>query len=226
MPGRHGSIGGVPLPAPDLEPTDDEALRALAGSAVRHLGHALVGHHAAPDLLRRVADGVEALAAELDTGSDRSRPGQDMQNDDAIDDVAIGAVMTSHADRPVSGAASPWGVDLVITRTGEHEVTGRCILRSAHEGAPARSHGGVVAAIFDDLFGFVLHIHGQRAFTGELSIRYEAPTPLHVPLEFRARLVGTERRKLFMEAEAYQGEQRLVTSKTTFISFDPLTTAH
>lgn len=209
-------------PAAPSDLPDDEALRALAGSAVRHLGHALVGHHAPPERLGRVAAQVEALAAELDTGGTRFRPGDDMQNETELSPVAPGDVMTSFPDRPISGAASPWGVELEVT-SADDGVVGRCTLHAAHEGAPGRSHGGVVAAIFDDLFGFVLHNRRVRAFTGDLYVRYEAGTPLHVPLVFRAQLVRVEGRKLFMEAEAFHGEQRLATSKATFITIESFT---
>lgn len=195
---------------------DDERLRALAGHAVRHLGHALVGHHAPPERLERVAAVVESLATELDRGSVRSRPGDDMQNRVHPEPPPSGGIMESFPDRPVSGAASPWGVDLVVTRE-EDEAVGRCTLLAAHEGAPGRSHGGVVAAIFDDLFGFMLTLQRSVAFTGELALRYEKPTPLHVELTFRARLLRRERRKLYLTADSWHGPTRLATATATFI---------
>ena len=208
-------------PAPDhVRPgdvLDDEVLRAKAGHAVRHLGHALVGHHADPELLAQVVAGVAELAARLDRGGPRSRPGADMQNRILEGKPRDGEVVTSYADRPISGAASPWGVDLVVTREG-YDAVGRCTLRAAHEGAPERSHGGVVAAIFDDLYGFVLGFEQRLAFTGDIYVRYEAPTPLHVELTFRARAVRTEGRKLFLEADAWHGDERLATSRSTFIT--------
>lgn len=145
-----------------------------------------------------------------------------MQNRLVEDPPADGTVFVSYPDRPVSGAASPWGVDLIVSRDGD-AVVGRCTLRAAHEGAPGRSHGGVTAAIFDDLFGFVLAIHQLVAFTGELSVRYSGPAPLHVPVEFRARLVDRQRRKLFMEAEASSDGVAFATSKATFITVDNFT---
>jgi acyl-coenzyme A thioesterase PaaI-like protein len=188
--------------APAAEPSPRElAARAHAGAAVRDIGHALVGHDNTPEMLEMVAHTVEAMAVELAQGPVRSRPGRDMQNRTSEPVPLDGATFTSYPDRPVSGAASPWGVDLVVRREGD-DVIGTCTLRAAHEGAPERSHGGVTAAIFDDVFGFVLTVHQVAAFTGELTVRYLGPAPLHVPLEFRARMVGQERRKLFMEATA------------------------
>jgi acyl-coenzyme A thioesterase PaaI-like protein len=195
---------------------DDERLRARAGTAVRHLGHALVGHHAPPELLERLAASVEGLAAELDANDVRARPGSDMQNRVLVEPPADGEVMTSYPDRPVSGAASPWGVDLTVTREGD-DVVGRCTLRAAHEGAPQRSHGGVVAAIFDDLFGFALTLQREMAFTGDLYVRYEAPTPLHTEITFRARAERREGRKLFLTADAWHGDVRFASSRATFV---------
>ena len=200
---------------------DDEALRAYAGKAVRHIGHALVGHHASPGLLERVADTVERLSVELDANGVRSRPGPDMQNLVAVEVPADGSVITSYPDRPVSGAASPWGVDLVVTRERD-DVVGRCTLRAAHEGAPQRAHGGVVAAIFDDLYGFALSLLQERAFTGDLYVRYEAPTPMHTELAFRARAERRDGRKLFLSADAWHGERRFASSKATFIIVDSI----
>lgn len=204
---------------PDDPIHDDEELRARAGAAVRHLGHALVGHHAEPELLTHVAARVEELAASLDEGLPRSRPGGDMQNSNFLEVPPDGAVITSFPDRPISGAASPWGVDLVVTRRGD-EVEGRCTLHAAHEGAPGRSHGGVLAATFDDLFGFVLTLQQTIAFTGDLYVRYEAPTPLHRELVFKARAVGKEGRKLYLTADAWDGDKRFASAKATFIQVE------
>jgi acyl-coenzyme A thioesterase PaaI-like protein len=98
-------------------------------------------------------------------------------------------------------------------------------LRSAHEGAPGRSHGGIVSALFDDVFGFILTIYQQPGFTGELTIRYERGVPLHQPLECRVRLDDREGRKLYMTGELSgtddDGERVVYTrARATFIAID------
>ncbi len=87
-----------------------------------------------------------------------------------------------------------------LWRDGDDAVAA-VTLRAAHEGAPMRSHGGIVAALFDDVFGFVLGFHSLPAFTGELTIRYEAGVPIGVPLECRVRLTEQKGRKLLMAGE-------------------------
>ena len=108
--------------------------------------------------------------------------------------------MVSYDERPFSGRSSPWGVDLEVHRHGD-EIEAILTLRAAHEGAPDRSHGGIVAGLFDDVFGFVLDVVQEAAFTGELTIRYEKPTPLHRPIACRGRLARRDGRKLYIEGE-------------------------
>ncbi len=211
----------TPFEDADAETARELRARAHAGRAVRDLGHALVGHDNPEGDLERVAQAVEQMAAQLVEGSLRARPGRDMQNRGTEPPPDDGSVFVSYPDRPISGAASPWGVDLEVQRDGDG-VVGRCTLRAAHEGAPGRSHGGVIAAVFDDLFGFVLAVHQVAAFTGELTVRYLAPAPLHTPLVFRARLVGRERRKLLMEADASADAGAFATAHATFVEMlDP-----
>ncbi len=196
--------------------------RARAGAAVRALGHALIGHQADDALLDELATTLESLTARLAAGQPRSRSSSSFQRGEAWAPPVDGEQFHSTSDdRPVSGRSSPLGLDPVIRRVG-NEVEAIVTLDSAHEGAPTRSHGGVVAALLDDIFGFVLTFEQTPAFTGELTIRYEAGTPLHVPLTCRVRLTERIGRKLFMTGELVTPDGTVcVRSTATFISVDP-----
>lgn len=193
--------------------------RARAGRAIRDVGHALVGHHAPLPLLDELAATLEQLTAELDRGEPRGRA-QVSTEGRWGEPPADGDTMTTYDERPVSGRASPWGLDLTVRRDGD-EAVATTILRAAHEGAPGRSHGGVVAALFDDVFGFVLTLHSQPAFTGELTVRYQSAVPIGVPLECRVRLTERDGRKWRMTGELTAQSQVLVTARATFITIDP-----
>ena len=101
----------------------------------------------------------------------------------------------------------------------------RVTLGAAHEGAPGRAHGGIVAGLFDDVFGFVLGVIQRPAFTGELKVRYERPTPLHRPLLCRGRLVSQQGRKLTIDGELIDpdGGADVVVARGVglFITVDP-----
>lgn len=214
----HAHLDPLTHVAQDDHPDRVAEARAGAGRAIRDIGHALVGHHAPVTLLDEVTDVLDGLSARLSTGGARRRAEVRREGEwgSAPDD---GATMTSYDERPVSGRSSPWGLDVHVWRDGDDAVAD-LTLRSAHEGAPDRSHGGIVAALFDDVYGFVLSMHAQPAFTGELVVRYEAGVPIGVPLRCRVRLVGRERRKLFMAGELWSGDRVVARSSATFIAID------
>jgi acyl-coenzyme A thioesterase PaaI-like protein len=183
--------------------------------------HALAGHHADAAML-------DELTADLDRWTDRL--GREERRDRITERPtgdwgpapSDGQEMFSFDERPVSGRSSPYGLDLRVVRDRD-EAVGFLTLGPAHEGAPGRSHGGIISALFDDVFGFVLTIHQQPAFTGELTIRYEAGVPIGVPLECRVRLDRRDGRKLHMTGELSGGESDstvFTRARATFIAID------
>lgn len=123
-------------------------------------------------------------------------------------------------DRAVGGSANPTSVEVISVRF-EEDVIADVALPRAFEGAPGRAHGGMVAAIFDDVTGFVIGKLQEPAFTGELTVRYLAPVPVDERLEIRARLDGRERRKLFISAEMRAHEKVIATCRAIYITVDP-----
>lgn len=195
--------------------------RRRAGRAIRDLGHAFIGRHATLDQIERLADVLEGISAELWPLDERSRSQQPFARHPDTD-YPQGRFSHDFDDRPVSGSSSPYGFDLDLHRHGD-EIEALVTLRSAHEGAPNRSHGGIVAALFDDVFGFVLGVIHEPAFTGDLFIRYHAPTPLFSELACRVRLAGRDGRKILLEGELTETATRTVCAraKATFITVDP-----
>ncbi|WP_036457730.1 PaaI family thioesterase [Mycobacterium sp. UM_WGJ] len=57
-------------------------------------------------------------------------------------------------------------------------ATADLVLGAAYEGPPGQVHGGMCALVLDHLLGATAHRAGQPAFTGTLTLRYLAPTPL------------------------------------------------
>jgi hypothetical protein len=211
------------------DPHDDLPARVEAAAAMNRLAHALVGHRADPAVLRRLAAAADRLAAEVEAQPRRFR-GTELSDSPQMaevveeptrlrDAVVDGAFIDVFHDSPVSGAANPLSVGLRIHADG-NEAVGVVALRHGWEGAPGRGHGGIIAACIDETFGGLLPLLGEIAFTGELSIRYEAPCPVGVELEFRARLLGHEGRKLHLECTGTAGATRFVRATALFITVD------
>ena len=197
------------------ELTDRRVDDALGGI---ELGHAIVGHAVDDNLLDEIASFVRARSEVIDTAAARSRPTHDLKRRMYQDAPADGAGMMHYPDCVVSGPANPMGINIACHREGDDAV-GTITLGAAFEGAPGRAHGGVVAAIFGDVMGFVLSIEQTPAFTGRLCVSYLAPTPIGVPLEFRARLRERDGRKLFIESTASTADgDKILEADGIFIS--------
>ena len=206
-----------------MTPIDSEdvlAGRARFGKALRDLGHSFAGHHADPELLNSVASNLEEIAAQLGTGAIRRRDPSTF-GDHRSYSYDEGPIGETYPDRPISGNASPWGLDTEIHREGD-DIVAYVTLRAAHEGAPGRSHGGVVSALFDDIFGFVQGVVGITAFTGQLTITYRAGTPLHTRLACRVRAGEQNGRKVIMTGELTVVEtgQLVAEAHSVFITVD------
>ena len=178
----------------------DESPRDRAAAALRRLGHAVVGHNADDELLERIAEVAARTAATVEEGASRSRPIDAIKRRLWEDPPVDGGPMSHFAECVVSGTANPMGIAIKVRREGD-EAVADFNLGAAFEGAPRRAHGGVVAAIFDDVMGYVLVVHRTPAFTGRLTINYRAPVPMGEDMTVRARLKQRSGRKLSMTAE-------------------------
>ena len=112
-----------------------------------------------------------------------------------------GARLPPHHDHCLAcGPDNPHGHHLTVHRRGD-EVHAVHVFDERHVGAPGIAHGGAVATVLDDLFGFLLYLTGSPAVTRKLEVRYDSPVILGTTYELAARVVRTEGRKLFVEAD-------------------------
>ena len=85
-------------------------------------------------------------------------------------------------------------------------------------GAPGIAHGGIVAAILDEIScAAAVFVADQFVVTGELVIRYEAPVPVEIPIELEAEITSrTHARYAEITAVVRRGETRLARSTGKF----------
>ncbi|TPW09570.1 MAG: hypothetical protein FD127_4102 [Acidimicrobiaceae bacterium] len=196
--------------------------RVRAAGLVRRLGHAFVGHDGSDDLFEALSGAVAPVIERLEAGPVRNRAlltGGAMGGFSLFGDPPADGDRLSHfPDCVVSGSANPMGMAIAV-RCENAEAVADVVLGAAFEGAPGRAHGGVVAAIFDDVMGYQLSILKVPGFTGRMTVTYRAPTPIGAPLVFRARLDGREDRKLHVSATAHtsDGHELIAEATATFI---------
>jgi acyl-coenzyme A thioesterase PaaI-like protein len=191
-----------------------EASRAAAAVRLRSLAHTFAAHDPDDDLLADIAATATDLARRVDEAPARDRLALMRRG---VEESLMGL---GFEDRAVGGGSNPTSVELDVRFEGD-DVVADVVLHRAFEGAPGRAHGGIVAAAFDDVTGFVIAQLQEPAFTGELTVRYLAPVPVDEPLELRTRLDGRERRKLFISGEARADSTVIATCRAIYITVDP-----
>ena len=204
------------------DPTREEGtladLRLEAAAGVRELAHALSAHDADEAALARVAEAVAAATRELEAAPRRERILPKFGELVVLSPEARGRHPMD--DRGVAGSANPMAVEFVPRQLAEEAIVD-VVFGPAFEGAPGRVHGGMVAAVFDDLMGYALAHVKQPGFTGRICVEFRAPVPTETLVEFRARVRGQEGRKLYVDGDARLDDKVLATADATMILVAP-----
>jgi acyl-coenzyme A thioesterase PaaI-like protein len=200
--------------------TTNARRRARVATALRELGHEFVAREPGDRELEILADGVERMLASLRAEPLRRRAIPLGDLDAYRMPVPAEGAVTHHelfADSVVSGHANPMGLGADLWREGDTAVM-RVTLGKAFEGAPGRSHGGVVAALIDETMGVVMGIHDALGFTAQLDITYLAPTPINEPITARAWLERRDGRKMHSRATVQAGDVVVAEASALFIT--------
>jgi len=117
---------------------------------------------------------------------------------------------------PVIGPGNPIAPPVVF-RFADGVMHGRAVFGAPYCGPPEHVHGGVVAAVFDELLGAVNVAHGLGAMTGTLTIRYRRPVPLYEEIRMEGRPAGVDGRKVYAEGSFWHGDTLLAEAEGIFI---------
>lgn len=159
--------------------TDERDSRERSALAVREVVAQLLQADAPPSAFTEAAERLEALAAEL-----RAWPAR--QSTPPLTSGYLGhrSILLPAVEYDLSDPQA------FVTRTR---------LGIGYEGPPGRVHGGVVAYLFDCVFGIAFgHLGIPAAFTGTMTVKYLAATPLDAELVVRMTLDRVEGRKSFL----------------------------
>lgn len=117
---------------------------------------------------------------------------------------------------PVIGRLNPVAMDVDIWTEGSG-VAGRAVFGPVYAGPPDCLHGGMVAAVFDELLAVANLVAGQGGYTGVLTIRYHRPTPLGVEIRLTADSYRRDGRKIFTRGEMWAGDTMTASAEGVFI---------
>lgn len=155
------------------------------GAALRELVDAAVRTEAPVEVLEEIAVSVRMLAERLRA---EQRP---LKAIAAVDDPEVGERWYN----PVYGPGSPIAPPMVVEDFPEGRCVGRVTLGKAHEGPPGLVHGGVVATLLDHALARSARVAGHGGLTAQLTVRFQRPVPLGVPLVVTGRLGEVDGRR-------------------------------
>lgn len=197
-----------------------EAVNAEAGELVRLLRCS----HAPDAVLAEATDHIRAAMASLQPYLQQGEgwstvsiasdtPGFGWREDD------LTACMPYS---PVSGKRNPVAPPLRMWRDG-NEVRGEAVFSPTYAGPPNTVHGGIIAAVFDELLSMANVISGSAGFTGTLTIKYHRHTPLNQPIEMWAVNERSSGRKQFSRGELRVNGEVTASAQGLFIAPKPAT---
>jgi hypothetical protein len=192
---------------------DDEARQATQrlADAMRRIIARLAVVRPPVDQLDRAAETANGFADTLDLLPARSQSWE-VSEAGLMPRDFVGHSPVSGANNPI---APPLRMRVVGDPEGEHHIEGDIVFGPAYEGPPGHCHGGWVAAIFDELLGFV---QLQPGFTAYLKVDYRAPTPLNEELALRGWIESIEGRKRFIRGTCHLGDRLLSEAEGLFIA--------
>jgi acyl-coenzyme A thioesterase PaaI-like protein len=195
------------------EATGAWAERRRLAQAMRLVIDRLVTSDAPEDELRQAADALEKYAVRLASHAQRTVQA-------GFAETANSGDVTALFDySPLIGLSNPIAPPVVLHVDGD-VVRGTVSFGAAYEGPPGHVHGGLIAATFDEVLGFVQSMTGHPGMTGTLTVKYRKPTPLHTEITLEGRVVRVEGRKIFTAGQMYAGDTLTAEGEGTFISID------
>jgi acyl-coenzyme A thioesterase PaaI-like protein len=126
----------------------------------------------------------------------------------------------------VSGTRNPHGLRLEYRLERDPE-RGAVIVTDwtpseDHVGFPGVTHGGLIAAVLDDVMGRNAVLRRRWVVTARMEVRYRAAAPLGVPLRFEAWATRHRRMSMHAEARAVLPDGTVVAeSSGTFLPLTP-----
>ncbi len=103
----------------------------------------------------------------------------------------------------VCGRENTNGLGLSFYEVGPNEVTAEVVIPSHFEGYPGIVHGGIVAAMLDEIAGRAVLVgeHEHFRLTAKLEIRYRKPVPSGERLQLRSVVERRRGRIAFAHAQ-------------------------
>jgi acyl-coenzyme A thioesterase PaaI-like protein len=90
-----------------------------------------------------------------------------------------------------------------------NSVVTYCEFTRCHEGGPDTAHGGMIAAVYDQLLAYATMLEGKTGPTVWLKVTYLKPTPVNERLRFETVVTSIDGRKYTVAGSCYRGDVKV-----------------
>jgi uncharacterized protein (TIGR00369 family) len=116
------------------------------------------------------------------------------------------------------GPANTVGLHLEFLLAEDGSVVCLANIPDSYEGPHGYLHGGIIATLLDEAMSKAVRSHGVTAMTRHMEIDYLRPVPSVTPIRIEGRMVRSEGRKHWAEANILDSEgTTLAQGKGLFI---------
>jgi uncharacterized protein (TIGR00369 family) len=121
------------------------------------------------------------------------------------------------------GPANPRGMRLTFeTDTQRQRIVGRFRIGPDYQGAHGFIHGGIIAAVLDEVMSKVSRLSDVRTVTAELNVEYLKPVPVNAELLVEGFPVRRDGRQLYHQGEIRDGAGTLLArGRGRFVVVNP-----
>jgi uncharacterized protein (TIGR00369 family) len=99
------------------------------------------------------------------------------------------------------GEANPVGLHLEFFLAPDTSVVCLAQVPDTYEGPAGYVHGGIIATLLDETMSKSVRAHGIVAMTRHMEVDYRRPVPSASPIRLEGRLLRSEGRKHWVEAD-------------------------
>lgn len=197
----------------DFPQDQHEALRGFH-SALRRVmaAHGVV--HPTNERLSALTQELNAIADELDE-LPKGRPFQRFVKGIPEDNPNRALPFS-----PVTGEYSAVSMPMKLSVEG-NKIVGIGVFNEVYEGPNGCIHGGMVAAIYDEILALANVVSDVAGPTVSLHVDYKAPTPLHRELRFEGWTESNEGRRTITRGRCLLDGKVISEAEGVFIRLDP-----
>jgi uncharacterized protein (TIGR00369 family) len=185
-------------------PPPPAELRARLAKALERIGAAVARGDVPPAGLDASVQAAEEIASRLEEWAPGSLWGWVSGSRDSTARAlfALGLIRPLEAD----------------ARAGDGRAEATVTFDERHEGPLTSAHGGIIAALFDDVSAIAASsVAGPDGLTSRLEVRYHRPAPLGVPLTVRAA-AALDGRSVSVHATLRDASTLYAESRAEFIT--------